>query len=67
MEWQHHLDVINAKGLVEQFVNRGLTFQLDGMFPIHSTTLCALVARVPTTRALDCRDAMTIQGIGVFP
>lgn len=50
MEWQHHLDVINLNGLVEQFVDRGLTFQLDGMFPIHSMTICALVAGNPTTR-----------------
>lgn len=52
MEWKHHLDVIYAEGLVEQFVDRGLTFQFDRMFPIHSMTICAAVAwGDPTTRA----------------
>ncbi|WP_314193228.1 hypothetical protein [uncultured Arthrobacter sp.] len=43
MEWQHHLDGISADWFVEQFVDRGLTFQLADLVPFHLPTLCAPV------------------------
>jgi hypothetical protein len=43
MERQHHLDGISADWFVEQFVDRGLTFQLADLVPFHLQTLSAPV------------------------
>jgi hypothetical protein len=43
MERQHHLDGISADRFVEQFVDRGLTFQLADLVPFHLQTLSAPV------------------------
>jgi hypothetical protein len=44
------LDVRDANGLVEQFVDRSLPLQLAGLFAIHESTLCGLLAAKTKTR-----------------
>lgn len=41
---QRHLEVRGANRLVEQLVDRGLPFQLAGLFSIHESTICGLHA-----------------------
>ncbi len=37
MKRQHHLDMSDADRFIEQFVDRGLPFQLAGIIPFHAS------------------------------
>lgn len=62
MKRQHHLDRLDADRFVEQFVNRGLPFQLAGTDPIHASTICAPVCG----ERLDTRFGLWEYGVGDY-